>query len=143
MERPVACAGYDSYCRFATLANSWDEYHQIQNDLSEAMWFCSLYNEPAWGESPICTNKDWEEISPNPEIENLEFHNHLSYSYIVKKEGCIWVGRCLEFPEVNYEDKYGCEESCLAELQYLVFRQIEKLMQEKKLLPKPIKREEK
>jgi hypothetical protein len=28
-------------------------------------------------------------------------------------------------------------------LQYLVFRQIEKLMQEKKLLPKPIKREEK
>lgn len=46
-------------CPFSS--RSIEPYHQIDNDVTEAHYACSLLREVVWGEYPPCSEQQWRE----------------------------------------------------------------------------------
>lgn len=130
MKKPGFCALDGFICRFATLQG---QHHSIQNDTSEATYFCSIRNDITWGENPICSKKDWEDLMPDQK-EELPFYSYKRYSYLISGDQ---IGTCVEFPQFRYVEQGGCNVTCLVGIMELVENEIERMMQAKEKLPVP------
>lgn len=134
MEHPRLCS---YHCRYATL-ESLIKHSDIQNDITEAYYFCSLYNQFVWGEKPICTQADWDNEQPLPS-DDLNFYSYKEYIYELsctgEKRPQEVIGKCLQFPHIVYQGKDHVD--CLLNLLDLVEAHIEYCMRNKILLPNP------